>query len=328
MTSSRYHLVAAGLVLALILQPAPKALGQTSSSGSAESSDSSESAGSQSLRRHLSIRLEFAGIFDSNIDHEVDAQESLGGVAGVRARLRTSPRRPLLVVEYRGAVKSFSNSSRWDRVEHRFGAILARRFGAVTLETAGDLSLRASTEDRELGNQYTVKPRLSVQLGDGGRLRLYGAYRLRVFDPPNSDEEIRFAGAAFRWRAGGNSLELETRYEDSESDDSRRRYTRWRHSAEYQGKLSDRDLLTLGLEYRPRRFPDELVDSGGFLESREDVRWIPSVSLRHRFPLGRELRVEYEYQLRDSNDPDKEYRAHRLTFMVRLPLLSPYSGSR
>lgn len=274
-------------------------------------------------RRLLSLGMEVSGIYDSNIDHEVDPVRSTGFVGGFEAQFRTSPRNPLLTLEYEGAVKSFSNSDRWDRVQHGVGAILAREFGPVTLEAIGDVDFRASTEDREIGNQYTLMPRLALEFAGDGRLRLFGAYRLRDFeDLQRNDETILYGGAALRWRADPYSLEVESRYEDSDSDDPRRRYTRWRYGAEFRADLGVRNTLWIEMQYRPRRFPDLLVDVGGTLSPREDFRWIPSVSFAHRFPWGREVRLDYEFQKRTSNDPGEEYTAHRVTLRVRLPLVA------
>ncbi len=193
----------------------------------------------------------------------------------------------------------------------------------MTLEAIGDVDFRASTEDREIGNQYTLMPRLSLDFAGDGRLRLFGAYRVRDFDDlQRTDETILYGGAALRWRTGPNSVEVESRYENSDSDDPRRRYVRWRHGIEYRAELDVRNALAFELQYRPRRFPDLLVDVDGTLAQREDVRLIPSASYTHRFPWGREVRLDYEFQRRTSNDPAEAYTAHRVTLRVRLPLVA------
>lgn len=313
MTGIRFSLI----VIATIVSLPAVAFAQT------ETETRENAADFRAPRRLLLLGLEVSSVYDSNIDHELDPVRSTGFVGGFEARFRTSPRRPILTLEYEGAVKSFSNSDRWDRVQHGLGATLAREFGSIKLEAIGDVDFRASTEDRELGNQYTLMPRLALEFAGDGRLRLFGAYRLRDFDAlGRNDETILYWGGALRWRAGPNSVELQSRYEDSDSDDPGRRYIRWRHSVEYRAVLSVRNALAVELELRPRRFPDLLVDVDGTIEQRRDVRVIPSVRYIHRFPWGRELRLDYEYQRRTSNDPDEEYTAHRVTLGVRLPLVA------
>ncbi len=333
MLSSRRSSVAAALATAVSLGVAAAAAAQdrsgTSSapSGAGDPPKAPQTArgGSQlvpanPLERYVSVRLDLSGVYDTNIDQEVDPQESVGGIAAVNLRVRTSTRRPLLIMSYKGAAKSYSNSTRWDRVEHRFGATLAKRVGAVAMDVIGEVALRASTEDRELGNQYYVKPRLWLYLSHSMRLRLFGSYRLKAVDPPAADEQIRSVGGELRWKVGRSSAELETRYEESDSDDPSRRYTRWRHIASYEGRVTPQDIVKLEVQYRPRTYSDVLVDVGGIVEPRDEVRWLPTVMYRHRFPQGYELRLSYAYQARRSNDPDREYTAHRLTFMTRLPL--------
>jgi hypothetical protein len=335
MVSSRRSSVTAALLLVLSFAIAPTARGQdgsgkttalTAASDSATARRPATRAGSQfapasPLERYVSVRLDFSGVYDTNIDWEVDPQESVGGVAAFNLRVRTSPRRPLLILSYKGAAKSYTNSSRWDRVEHRFGARLAKRLGAVAVDMVSEVAFRASTEDRELGNQYYLKPRLALDLSDAVRLRLYGAYRLKAVDPPAADEEIRSVGAELRWKMGRSSAEVETRYEKSESDEPSRRYTRWRYIAAYEGYLTRQDIIKIQVQYRPRRYSDVLVDVGGVLEPRDEVRWIPAVTYRHVFPRGHEFRIIYVYQARESNDPDREFTGHRVTLMTRLPLL-------
>lgn len=302
--------------------------------------------------RVFSLDLRMSGVYDTNVNHDEDKIESHGVLAGVDARLRSSGRRPFFTLGYRGRVRSFSGTDRWDRLEHKIEALIARQVGALTLETTGAIDFRGATEDRELGNQYTIRPRVALSLGSV-RLRAYGAYRLRRFEPLEefagegdplpldpadaidvSEENTYIAGAEFRWKiGGGQSWEVGYRYEDSDSDNPSRRYYRHRYEAEYRAEFADRAALTLGLQYRPRRYPDLLVeieDPDGETGEvvRKDVRWVPYTALAYSLPWGQEVELEYEYQRRTSNDPDEEFEAHRVTLSVRLPVVSRFRRTR
>lgn len=299
--------------------------------------------------RAFALGLRTSGVYDSNIDHDDADIDSRGVIAGIEARLQSSARRPLLTLRYEGALRRFANTERWNRVEHEIAAVLAGRSGPLTLATIGEVDFKAATEDRELGNQYTALQRLSLSLG-AVRLRAYGGLRLKTIDDATAgldpeemgDEEpddfMTYSGGEIRWKTGGgNSWSLGYRYEDNRSDSPSRRYIQQRYVAEYQAEFTDRDALELGLEYRPRRLPDKLVevetlDEEGepvlSEEPREDVRWIPYVSLSHVFPWGQEVELEYEYQHRASNDLDKEFEAHRVMLTLRLPLISRYRRTR
>lgn len=149
---------------------------------------------------------------------------------------------------------------------------------------------------------------------------------------------IVYVGAELRWKTGdGSNWIVEYRYEISHSSSSSQDYKQQRISAEYENELTDRNEVALGIEYRPRRFFDKLVeverlDEDGkpviVEEPRADDRWIPFIELTHVFPWGQELELEYEYQNRASNDPDKLFEAHRLMLTLRLPLVSRYRKKR
>jgi hypothetical protein len=274
---------------------------------------------------HLgTVRLGLSSVYDSNINHEFVPQEDYGLELGVLFRIQSQPRRPLLRLEYRGGVQSYANTDRWDRIRHRVRLGIGGRLGkGVNLATSGELSTRTSSEDRELVNQITVSPDLRIRGDRSRRLRLYGAYRFKKFtETEGLDETIWYAGAKVRsrlWASG--RLEVGYRYEDAESDTPSESYVRHRISADLEQALGRQDRLELGLQYRRRHYPEDFVDDIGDDVSREDERWVPSIRWTHRLAQGRELQLEYEYQTRSSNDPDKGFEAHRVELFVRWPLI-------
>jgi len=55
------------------------------------------------------------------------------------------------------------------------------------------------------------------------------------------------------------------------------------------------------------------VDTPGGSAARHDVRWIPAVSWEHRLGGPLAVSVDYKHETRNSNDPDKKFRAHLVT---------------
>lgn len=296
------------------------------------------------LTRHtFALGLRTSGVYDSNVNHDEEDLDSRGVITGIEARLQTSASRPLLTLTYRGMLHRFARTERWDRTEHRVGGILSGGSGPLHIVVVGLVDLGGATQHRERGNQYTFLPQTILSL-DPASVRAYGGLRLTRIDeeagtadpqtPEPLDDVTVYGGGEVGWRAGeGSTWSVEYRYERSHSDSPYRRFTQQRFGVEYRAEFLDEDEVRLGLEYRPRRFPDLLVevekaDENGnpmiVEEPREESRWIPRASVSHMFPWGQELELQYEYQHRGSNDLDKEFEAHRLMLTVRLPLVARY----
>lgn len=321
------------LALAGVLLGSPLAL-----DARAQSADSYEFS-----ERAFALGLRTSGVYDSNVNHDAEDIDSRGVIAGIEARLQSSAIRPLLTLTYQGTLQRFAKTERWNRIEHRVGGILSGGSGPLHIVVVGLVQLGGATQHRERGNQYMFLPQTILRVGPTS-LRAYGGLRLTIVDeeagtvdpgaPELLDDVTVYGGGAFRWRVGDDSSwGLEYRYERSHSDSPYRRYTQQRYRAEYRAEFMDEDELQLGLEYRPRRLPDNLVaverlDEDGnraiVEEPREEARWIPYISLTHVFPWGQEVELTYEYQHRLSNDLDKEFESHRLMLTLRLPLVNRY----
>jgi hypothetical protein len=294
-------------------------------------------------RQAFALGLRTSGVYDSNVNHDEEDIDSRGVIAGIEARLQSSASQPVLTLIYQGTLQRFAKTDRWNRIEHRAGGILYGGSGPLSIVVVGLVDLGSATQERERGNQYTFLPQTILRMGPV-RLRAYGGLRVTRVDeeagtvdpeaPGPLDDVTVYGGGEVRWRAGdGSSWGVEYRYERSDSDSPYRRYTQQRYAAHYRAEFMKESRLELGLEYRPRRFPDLLVavegvDEGGepvaIDEPRDEARWIPSISVSHVFPWGQEVELEYEYQHRTSNDLDKEFEAHRATLTVRLPLIARY----
>lgn len=271
----------------------------------------------------FTLEVGAAGVFDTNIENDLDELDSRGIVAGVRAGFQTSIRRPLLEVAYEGGYQSFARTDRWDRLTHDVEAVLARRAGPLSLDLTGGMGLNATTEDREIGNRYAVRPRLTIGRGDA-RLRLYGLYRARRFETDeSSDETTRGLGGAFRGVSDGATVQFGYRYEEADSESELRRYLQHRATADYEVPLGRRGGLRGSLEWRPRRYLERTVSLDGEEVARLDARWTAAASLTYDFSWGQDLRLDYSFQRRTSNDPERAYHAHRVSLGTLFRLIGP-----
>jgi hypothetical protein len=267
-----------------------------------------------------------AGIYDSNVDHDETDLESLGARGGFRFRLKTSARKPLLRFEYEMDLRWFDATDRWNRQTHHLESVLKKELGPVGLEASGGAYFRVATEDRELGNVYVVQPRISVE-GGPLELRLDGRYWTKRFDEAAvRDEWIRGGGGDVGWAFGSAvTWRVGYRYEESDSEKPSRRYERRIYSTELEAKLGRRTRATLEVRRSERFFPERTVQIGEEELPTRDTRWIPEAELRHRFPRGEEVVLEYRYQVRDSNDLDRVFDGHRVSLGFRFPFFGPWA---
>lgn len=265
--------------------------------------------------------LSLAGIYDSNIRNDRDALTSYGTVLEAGLRFENHRSYPTLVLDYEIAGHTYTATETWDRVSHRGLASYIRRFDGNRWrwETMAWAHLGGVTVfDRELVDQYLLLSRVDYRLTAADRLRVYGAFRRKVYrDTTSGDANNPYAGAEFRHSfESGHALEIGYRYESNDAESARRDYTRSTASLEYDVPLGPRDQLSADLFYRRQGYPNRIVELGMGSESRVEHRWSPRVSWNHSFPQGWSAGVTYRYDRRFSNDPVREFDGHRLETLV------------
>jgi hypothetical protein len=179
------------------------------------------------------------------------------------------------------------------------------------------MTIRGSSEDRELNNQYVLGQELELRPSRVQRFKLFAAYRLKRYPLGNSDRNAidPYVGGSFEQRLGQRSLEFSYRYDKNRSWSERQRYVRWTYGAEFKTPFLRRDnLLTIEAKYRPQLYARNVkieVDNGpNFREPRRDRRWIFDVSWQR--PLNDKLLMGlmYRFEARRSNDLDKNFNSH------------------
>jgi hypothetical protein len=268
------------------------------------------------------VRLDLYSVYESNIDREVVPTEDYGLKAGGLFRIQSQPRDPLAYLEYRGLLQAYANTDNWDRISHRFRASMGGEpVENLELGVYGDLNTRTANEDQQLVNQFTVSPSIALFGPRSLGIQVYGAYRVRDFiNVAGEDEIIRYVGVEGQTRLWMSArFTAGYRYEEADSQLPSESYFRRRIEAKLEQYIGRWDRLRVSVQYRVREYPHDLVDSGTGEVSREDRRWIPGARWTHRLIGGQQIELDYLYQDRSSNDPDKEYEAHRITLAFRWP---------
>ncbi len=252
-------------------------------------------------------------VAESNIEHEDVPVAAVGGVVGMGFFFQDQAVRPWIELRYEAAGHRYSIRNRWNRVSHDAQlALSARPTRRLAFRTEGNVTLKGSSEDRDLGDQYTLSEELEWRPPSGTRLRLRGTTRLRRFGGDGSrdavnrylDVEVRQQLIrSVRWSVGG-------RVERNDSESDRHDYDRWtlRSEMEFRGPFGE---VSVEGKYRPKHYRSRVVDELPDNPFRRDqqrqlqVEW----TLYPWRALG--ITMTYEFENRRSNDPDKPYVAHQ-----------------
>ena len=270
-----------------------------------------------------SLEVGYASVFDTNIDHAADAREDYGVILMAGAGWQNHASRPSLAFHYEAARHQYLDSPKWDRVSQRADAAFEKRLAKRWItETRAEVSLKGSSEDRELANQYTIFEQLGVRVVRRLELRLYGLARLKRYPAPDEDRDATntYGGMALRARLGGARFEIGTRYENNAAREERRDYKRWVHAAGVAAPLGRHDAVDVDLKFYDQQYPFRIVDDGPAAgRVRLDRRVVASVSWLHRFRDDLGLEVAYRHERRTSNEPDKGFNADQaaISFQYR-----------
>lgn len=268
-----------------------------------------------------------SNVYDSNIEHDTTSIGSYGLVVGATGRFRSRSARPGVQLEYGIAVHEYTATDRWDRVSQIARAGVDMPLGKLLRAgLTGEIFLKGSSEDREIGDQYAILPRVELRPSDNIRVRIITAYRKRYYgESSGSNATNKYVTLDSRIGVGAGVLEGAARFEENLPRTTRLRFQRQTYTMRYTWPLSHHDELLAGLEYRPVKYPERTVDiedeEGETIreEVRQDRRWKPHVRWMREWTRNLRTDLEYEYEMRLSNDPDKKYRGHVLTFTTAIP---------
>ncbi|HUF68840.1 MAG TPA: hypothetical protein VMM79_09385 [Longimicrobiales bacterium] len=297
----------------------------------------------------LGFELTGSSVYDSNLSRSVDRLESWGWTAGGATTLHLERGATALSLEYGVDAHRFGASDRWDRVTQEARATFAGRISdALRVDVMAEHGTGRASEDREIGKEYAVFPRLDVLPDSRSRIRIRGGYRIRDYgDLGGRNARNRLIGVDYRIGAsGGAGVEIGTRYEVNVTEEARNRFYRWRHRARFTAPLGRASDIAIALEQQSRRYPERLLSmepvdqlSGeardllaGYTDSgipgggtgtdprtfpRHDQIWKPSLEITYGAgPV--EIELGYEFEARLSNDLRRGYDGHTLTLGTRV----------
>jgi len=278
-----------------------------------------QKAETEAWRRRLWFSATLASNFDTNIDHEPQGVSSVGLIPSLGVHFQNSVEKPSFELDYEVAAHNYTNSEEWDRVSHSLVMSYRKHlFGGWSTRTESEITLKGSSEDRELNNQYGLRQMLEYRIADNSRLQLAAAYRIKR-DPIESGNNAidPYVGARFIQKlAGERRLALSYRYDKNRSWDPRNRYIRWAYEAEFVTPILDRRTqLSFDFTYKPRLYA-RTVRVDGERVPRRDGRWIFETQFERVLRPDLRLVVMYRFERRDSNDPDKDFISNQAGFAL------------
>lgn len=282
----------------------------------ARTSDASEHEAKNRRRFWLSSSL--STFFDSNVEHDERRLRSFGLVPSFGFHFRDNPEKPSFEAEYEVGFHRYTRTDSFDRVSHYFtGAYRKRLPGRFSSRTTAEVSLKGSSEDRDVNNQYSLEQQFQYRLTPTARLSAFAAYRVKrypVIDVGKNAIDPYVGGRFAHELKGGREWQLTYRYDKNRSQDPKDRYVRWTYEAQFSTPISRkrRDLLTVEVRHSPRLYARQIKVEGGGRAARKDRRWV--FEFDYERPLARDVRLGlgYQYEKRNSNDPEKRFDAHVL----------------
>ena len=268
------------------------------------------------LRRHFEAEIQFSNIYEDNIDHDDEsiAVQSYGSVPALKLQFRSSASDPLFAFEYLVARHQYTNTERWDRISNAFRGVFKPAVQkALRLQTSVELSLKGSSEDRDISNQFQVVQEFEYRFTRRHRLQLYGTYRIKRFpDQPGVQDLKPNIGINFeRSNSDGERFESGARYELNREAEERGNYNRWTFSVAYRSpEIKERSQFEVEVKHRRKFYMARFVEIEDEDFLRQDNRLSIGVRWTYEFFWRVVMEMGYEYETRGSNDPDKLYEAN------------------
>ena len=276
------------------------------------------------LRRRWWISMSLDAMFDTNITHDERQVGAFGLVPSFGFHFRDNAERPSFEADYEVALHRYNNTDEFDRVSHNLNAVYRRQLAKrLYSKTTTEISLKGSSEDREINNNYIIEQQLQYRFPTNTRVAGLAAYRLKRYPIVDQDSNSidSYVGARIEQRfRGDRRLELGYRYDHNRAWGPRNNYIRRTFTAEFQTPLSlrRRDSLVAEFRYSPRDYQNRLTRVNGIRVPRHDDRWVFDVTYERLIRPNLSMAVDYQFEKRNSNDADKRFTSNvfglRFTF--------------
>jgi hypothetical protein len=261
-------------------------------------------------------------VFDTNITHDEQQVSAFGLVPSFGFHFRDNPEKPSFEADYEVALHRYNNTDEFDRVSQSLNVEYRRQLvKKLYAKTTGEVSLKGSSEDREINNNYILEQQLQYRFTTNTRVAGLAAYRLKRYPLLDQDSNSidSYVGAKIEQRfRGDRRVEMGYRYDHNRAWDPRNNYIRRTYSLEFQTPLSlrRRDSLIAEFRYAPRDYQNRLTRVNGIRVPRHDDRWVFEVTYERSLKSNLLMGLDYQYEKRDSNDADKRFTSNvfRLRF--------------
>ncbi|HEY6802131.1 MAG TPA: hypothetical protein VI306_01010 [Pyrinomonadaceae bacterium] len=295
-------------------------LGQTSATESSKKKAAKAKVAKQELaeitKRRFWFSMSLGTFFDTNITHDEQEVRSFGVVPSFGVHFRDNVEKPSFEANYEVGFHRYTGTNEYDRVSHNFDASYRRQFGKkIYARTTGEVSLKGSSEDREVNNNYVLEQQLQYRIAPSFRVAALAAYRVKRYDLIEQDSNAidSYAGAKIEKRfAHERRFEFEYRYDHNRTQGPRNRYLRRTYTAEFSTPLSFRrqDALLFELRYSPRAYTRRLISVNGERVARRDQRWVFDVTYERLLRPNVLMAASYSFEKRNSNDEDKRFNSN------------------
>lgn len=264
-------------------------------------------------RQRWWLSMSLASVFDTNITHDEQQVSAFGLVPSLGFHFRDNAERPSFEVNYEVALHRYTNTDEFDRLSQNFTAVYRKQLvRRLYTKTSTEISLKGSSEDREINNNYVVEQQLQYRFTSNTRVAALAAYRVKRYPSSDSDSNAidSYAGAKFEQRfRGDRRLELGYRYDHNRAWGPRDNYIRRNYTLEFETPLSIKrhDSLLFEFRYSPRTYQNRLTRVNHIRVPRQDNRWVGGVAYQRLVRPNLTMELGYQFERRDSNDPDKRF---------------------
>jgi hypothetical protein len=270
-----------------------------------------------STARRVWLSMSLSSVYDSNINHDEESLNSFGIVPSFGMHFRDNAEKPSFEADYEVALHRYTKTNEYNRVSHDLSTAYRRQLGRkLQSKTTGEISLKGSSEDRDVNNQYLLEQQMQYRFNPANRVRVFGAYRVKRYPFVDSAKNAidPYFGARFDQKLKGErGWGVSYRYDKNRSQGPKDRYVRWTYDAQFNTPLfkEHHDQLTVDLRYAPRLYARQIkVDRVSM--PRRDGRWVLDVLYERPLRQDVQMGLNYRYETRHSNDPDKNFNSHLL----------------
>jgi hypothetical protein len=274
-------------------------------------------------RRRWWISMSLASVFDTNITHDEQEVSAFGLVPSFGFHFRDNAERPSFEADYEVALHRYTNTDEFDRVSHNLTAVYRKQLvKRLYSKTTSEISLKGSSEDREINNNYIFEQQLQYRFASNTRVAGLAAYRVKRYPLLDRDSNAidSYVGAKVEQRfRGDRRVELYYRYDHNRAWDPRNNYLRRTYALEFQTPLSikRRDALTAEFRYSPRTYQNRLTRVNGVRVPRHDDRWVFDITYERLLRSNLAMTLGYQFEKRNSNDLDKRFTSNSFGLAFR-----------